>query len=342
MQKLLTRDQFREEVFERDNHRCVLCQSPAKDAHHIIERRLWSDGGYYLDNGASVCESCHIKCEQTIISVEDIRRAANILKPIIPDHLYRDERYDKWGNIVMANEQRLRGELFWDVSVQKILKEGAVLDLFTNRVKYPRTHHVPWSLGINDDDRVLSSLDEFKGRRVIVTLKMDGESTTMYSDGIHARSIDGRSHSSRDWVKNFWSSIKHDIPDGWRICGENLYAMHSIKYDDRSSYFMGFSVWTDKNICLDWDSTIEWFHLLGITPVPILYDGIFDEQVIKKLYDPKNDYDTKEGYVVRLATEFSYRQFRTVVGKYVRANHVQSDRHWMQGRIIIPNELAVV
>lgn len=332
MQKLLTRDQFREGVFERDNDRCVLCQTPAKDAHHIIERRLWPDGGYYLNNGASVCEPCHIKCEQTVVSVEDIRRAANILKPIIPDHLYSDERYDKWGNIIMANEQRLRGEIFWDVSVQKILKEGKVLDLFTDKVKYPRTHHLPWSSGINDDDRILDNLSEFNDQRVIVTRKMDGENTSWYQNYTHARSVDGRSHPSRDWVKNLWASVSGDIPDGWRVCGENLYAKHSIGYTDLPSYYMGFSIWNDKNECLDWDETITWFTLLGIEHVPILYDGVYDEKAIKALYDDRRDWDIHEGYVMRLARKFSYGEFRKCVGKYVRARHVTTSKHWMFGR----------
>ena len=38
MNKLLTRDQFREAVFARDNHKCVFCHQPAVDAHHILER----------------------------------------------------------------------------------------------------------------------------------------------------------------------------------------------------------------------------------------------------------------------------------------------------------------
>lgn len=36
--KLLSRDDFREGVFLRDNHQCVICKEPGKDAHHIIER----------------------------------------------------------------------------------------------------------------------------------------------------------------------------------------------------------------------------------------------------------------------------------------------------------------
>lgn len=57
---LLTRDNFRNSVFIRDNHRCVIYGNAGKDAHHIIERRLWNDGGYYLSNGATLCEVHHI------------------------------------------------------------------------------------------------------------------------------------------------------------------------------------------------------------------------------------------------------------------------------------------
>ena len=53
---LLSRDEFREGVFERDGHKCVVCKEQGKDAHHILERRLFNDGGYYLDNGATLCE----------------------------------------------------------------------------------------------------------------------------------------------------------------------------------------------------------------------------------------------------------------------------------------------
>src|SRR6185369_10119940 len=95
-----------------------------------MERRLWEDGGYYLDNGASLCGVCHIEAEETLISPEQIRKGAGIEKILLPPHLYPDYEYDKWGNIVNPNGTRLRGELFWDESVQKILKSGGVLDKF--------------------------------------------------------------------------------------------------------------------------------------------------------------------------------------------------------------------
>ena len=68
------------------------------------------------------------------------------------------------------------------------------------RIKYPTTPHLPFSLGIQSDDRRVQTLDGLVGREVVVTEKMDGENTTMYVDHIHARSLDSRHHPSRDWA----------------------------------------------------------------------------------------------------------------------------------------------
>ena len=335
---LLTREAFREAVFARDASRCVFCSEPAVDAHHIIERRLWPDGGYYLDNGASVCGTHHILCEETVLSVEDVREAAGIRKVLVPPHLYADTRMDKWGNPILEDGRRLPGELFSDESVRKILALGGVLNLLTHWVKYPRTHHLPWSQGMHDDDRVLPSLDGLQGKRVVVTEKMDGENTTLYQDYLHARSVDGRSHPSRNWVKGFWAQICGDIPERWRLCGENLYARHSIGYSALPSFFMGFSLWNEYNICLPWDETLEWFHLLGVTPVPVLYDGPFDEALIRGIWNDSR-WDASEGYVVRVADAIPYAEFRGLVGKFVRRGHVQTNKHWMHGQRIEPNGL---
>ncbi len=336
---LLARKAFEEAVFERDGHTCVFCDEPAQDAHHILERRLWPDGGYYIDNGASVCGKHHMDCEMTIISVEAVREACGITRAVIPPHLYDDQAYDKWGNPVMPSGQRLVGELFFDESVQKVLKAGGVLGDFTHYVKYPRTHHVPWSQSVNKDDRVQSSMAAFEDKRVIVTEKMDGENSSLYRDYFHARSVDGRNHPSRSWAKGFWASISQDIPEKWRVCAENLYAQHSISYEGLPSFLMGFSIWDERNVCLDWDQTSEWFELLGITRVPVLYDGIYDEALIKGLWDDSK-WGTSEGYVVRLAEEIAYKEFRHKVAKFVRKGHVQTTKHWMHGQRIIPNTLA--
>lgn len=204
--------------------------------------------------------------------------------------------------------------------------------------KYPRTRHLPWSPGASTDDLTAEGIDAFVGRRVIVTEKMDGENTTLYRDHSHARSLDSRHHPSRNWVKAMHGRIAHEIPEGWRLCGENLYARHSIAYEGLPSFFMLFSVWDADNRCLDWDRTVEWAQLLEVETVPVLYDGLFDVDWLREL-DAELDLERSEGYVVRLAEGFDYAAFGTSVAKWVRANHVQTDEHWMQ-QAIVPNELA--
>jgi len=331
MDKLLSRDDFRNGVFARDKHKCLMCDSPARDAHHILERRLFPDGGYYLDNGASLCEEHHLEAEMTTLSCEEIREKAGIERIILPPHLYRDQRYDKWGNPFLENGQRLRGELFDDPSVQKILEQGNVLDQFTKYVKYPRTYHLPWSPGLTKDDRVLDDTSIFFDQEVVVTVKMDGENTTLYNDYIHARSVD--SEYTAQWrtrIKQIWSEICWQIPDRWRICAENLQGKHSIKYEDLPSFLMAFSIWDEQNFCLSWDDTKEYCAVLDLEMVPELYRGIYDEDLIKSLYkDEKNC----EGYVVRLAGKFHYKDFRKSCGKFVRKDHVATSRHWKYEKI---------
>ena len=336
---LLSRDTFRTQVFARDGDLCVVCKVPAQDAHHIMERRLFDDGGYYLDNGASLCGACHIKAEQTVEGFLpcNIREKAGIDRIVLPPHLYSDNEYDKWGNIILSNGTRLKGELFYDESVQRALQP--VLSKFVPYVKYPRTFHLPWSPGTTEDDRVLPDCSQFQGKPVVVTVKMDGENTSAYSDGyIHARSIDGRNHPSRNWVKNFLTGRIHELPKGWHICGENLYAKHSIQYTDLESYFYLFSIWNDRNECLNWEDTKVWAQLLGLALVPTLYEGEWNEEYIKTLWAPRFGLNEMEGFVVRNAHTIPYWAFRYNFAKYVRACHVQTNKHWIK-TAIIKNEL---
>lgn len=204
-------------------------------------------------------------------------------------------------------------------------------------IKYPSTPHLPWTDHSTSDDKILQSLDAFIDKRVIVTEKMDGENTTMYHNIIHARSMDSVNHPSRNWVKNFWGSMRHRIPLDIRVCGENCYAKHSIHYTNLKSYFLGFNVWRE-NMCLSWDETLDIFKNLGIISVPVLYDGTFDIELIQGLM---GNPEKMEGYVVRVAGEFNVNDFPTHLAKYVRKNHVQTSEHWMK-QPVIPNILSEV
>lgn len=201
-------------------------------------------------------------------------------------------------------------------------------------MKYPRTPHLPQS-SATADGLVLDNSMIFGGKEVVVTVKMDGENTTMYRDHIHARSVNSGPHASRTWVKALHAGIKSDIPEGWRICGENLFATHSIRYENLTSYFQVFSVW-NGDLCLSWKDTAEWVELLGLNTVMVLGEGMWPCRgaaigaPLKQVAG-----DPCEGYVVRLASSFRYRDFQRSVAKCVRADHVQTDEHWMTSKMSV-------
>jgi hypothetical protein len=302
--ELLTREDFRSRVFARDFHTCVVpgCMKPAEDAHHIIERGLWPDGGYYLENGASLCDlngkGHHMDAEQNLILPQQLRDWIGIDKIALPPDWDDYLQYNKWGDILWTG-------------------------------KHPRTYHFPSSPGSSSDDKILQTVSQFNGIPLIVSEKMDGENTTMTRDHIHARSIDSETHSSQGWVRNLWGQIRWDIPKGMRITGENLYATHSIFYDDLPSYFMVHGVW-DGEVNLPHEEACEWAELLGLEMAPMMEhvttDSILD-LVDKWAAWQKHYPDTVEGFVIRYAGPIHVSEYKHLVGKWVRAGHVTTMDH---------------
>lgn len=199
------------------------------------------------------------------------------------------------------------------------------------RKKYPRTGHLPFSAGMTSDDKMTQDFSKLEGKEVIATLKLDGENTTLYSDGyLHARSIDGTSNWTRDIAKRILAGISHEIPEGWRLCCENVYAEHSIRYPDGylDGYLYLLSIWNEKNECLSWGDTEDFAQLLDLPQPKVLYKGIFDLGALKRVADAL-DPELEEGFVVRTTDGFAFEEFGHCVSKFVRANHVQTQEHWL-------------
>lgn len=200
-------------------------------------------------------------------------------------------------------------------------------------IKYPRTPHLPWSEGKTDDDKTLTSITHLDGLPLVWTIKMDGENTTMTKDKVYARSVDSADHPSRHWVKALWASIAYKISPNLRICGENLFAKHSIEYENLGSYFYVFNMWIGDK-CLPWEKTIELCKDFGFKYVGVLADNLSSDAfpAVHALF--LDGYaKIHEGYVVRNRNGFNYKDFSKNVAKYVRANHVQTDSHWMFSEI---------
>lgn len=206
------------------------------------------------------------------------------------------------------------------------------------RQKYPRTFHLPFSLCISSDDKVVTDLSLLEGQEVVATLKKDGENATLYKDGYsHARSIDSASPAYRNMIKSFWASRFYLLPDSYtHVCGEDLFAKHSIYYENLKSYFYGFSLWSGST-CIDWDTTVSVLNDLDIVSATEIYRGIFCQKTLKKLAS-ELDTETEEGFVVRLTSSFDYSDFEKCVVKWVRKDHVQTNEHWQHSQII-PNRV---
>lgn len=168
---------------------------------------------------------------------------------------------------------------------------------------------------------------------MVVTEKLDGENTTLYADGTcHARSMDSGAHPSRTWMKQLAARIGPQLPPDTRICGENVYARHSLAYDQLDGWFYGLSVWTG-DLVWAWDDTVAFLTGLGL-PVPaVRWRGVFDRKQIRALPVRRAQ---EEGYVVRVTASFTREEFGSSLAKWVRPNHVTTEAHWMSAPVV-PN-----
>ncbi|KKQ99976.1 MAG: hypothetical protein UT24_C0019G0016 [Candidatus Woesebacteria bacterium GW2011_GWB1_39_12] len=345
-----TRQAAKQTTHERDGWKCVVCGIPGNSEtlsdHHLIERSLWAseeNDGYICANLVSLCSSCHLKAEQTLISVEELREMAGITEIVVPEQFYPETQLTKWGDEILIGGRRLKGPLFDEESVQEVLREGRVLGFYDNRFKYPRTFHMPFSPGALSDDKKLKDCSQFEGKEVVIFVKIDGENFQVYSDGyMHARSLSKPNHPSQAWAKNYLSQRAYLIPEGWRLSCENVYAEHSIHYSNLDNYVYLFAIWNERNEVLPFDELVEWSELLDITLCPVLWRGIWDEEIVRNIYRSKYNLDDMEGWVSWTTHGFHYKDFHKNVAKYVQSGWSENIKHggihW-RDKPVIPNRL---
>lgn len=202
------------------------------------------------------------------------------------------------------------------------------------RFKHPRIYHCSFSEKLTTDDKRIDEVELFEGKDIVATGKLDGQNTSIYSDYLHARSISGTTHESMNWIKSYASTFQYKIHENWRICGEDVYATHSIRYNNLESYFYVHSIFDAYNVCLSYDDTCIVAKELGLQMVPLLYRGKFDLKKLKSLYKPTLNGDPLEGFVIRNAYEFQYDDFSQNVAKFVSSSFIIGDKHWSQEKVV--------
>ena len=212
-----------------------------------------------------------------------------------------------------------------------------------DKIKYPRSYHLHYSEKLSSkDDR--SHIDDahFIDKNVTCSIKMDGENTTCSNEYSHARSLNsGIDSEDRRWVESMRTSkIVGNIPDSYRICGENLFYKHTCAYDNLDSLFNVFSIWDNKK-CLSWKETVKISNELELSTVHIFYEGIYDKGLILEAFNNflESTTDDVEGFVVRNSGEFMYEDFKFNLSKFVRNTFVVPPQHWRHSKKTI-NKLS--
>lgn len=210
--------------------------------------------------------------------------------------------------------------------------------------KYGRTYHYPFSPGTTSDDRIshLYWDDMSVIKQVVHTEKLDGENSCLNKYGVFARSH--AAPTVHPWARHLqqkWELIKHDLGD-LEIFGENLYAVHSIKYINLTEHFFVFGV-RIHNQWLSWEETKFYAAMLDFSTVPEIKTAIptneeeFRKEVLsfvshQSVFGSEDVYTksacTMEGLVTRNTEGYSVDAFKNNVFKYVRKGHVKTDEHW--------------
>lgn len=255
----MRREDFREQVCERDGHECIVPWCPNEvspdpdgpgDQHHILERQLWPNGGYRPKNGVNVCEDHHRMAEQNEIPPQAFWRwiVENAGKEGTYVPLPEDVHL---GGIDQANSNTVG---IWTgpehASEFAVNKWGEPFEVpphsdLRTYPKYPSTRHllpVYWNSEIGTaemrtgrDDTGLTSVESFLNIPLVTTIKMDGSNAMLVKDTeepVRARNGRDAEHVSFDQLKQeYWNrNVYEHLPEYLQVFGENLHTKHSIHY----------------------------------------------------------------------------------------------------------------
>ena len=208
---------------------------------------------------------------------------------------------------------------------------------------YPRTHHLPFSPQVADDDIVQSNTGPLIGVETIITEKIDGGNCCLTDGKVFARTHSKEAdHASFDWVKGFYSQFSYcNLLNGLSLFGENMQAVHSIKYCNLKSFFYLFAVrdnenqrWYSFDDIIKLVSDIETETSISVPVLPVLRRGIFNTQseinnwMTSHISDSSILGGEREGFVIRTANEFPDNKFTDYTGKFVRKGHIQTKSDW--------------
>ena len=207
-------------------------------------------------------------------------------------------------------------------------------------LKYPRTPYWPSSPAIAKDGRYIKDTSPFINSPIIITEKLDGSNTMLREGEVYGRGDSEPSHKGwRAMVRKHhsWRTMTSKKLKEVAIYGEDIYAVHSIEYApvEEDATFYAFAIrMTTKDIFLGWNAMVNILSSVRINTVPVLFMGEFEhiDNLNDFLYYEHNQPSMlggeREGMVIRTLDSFYVKDFDKNIVKSVRANHVQTNKHW--------------
>ncbi len=190
--------------------------------------------------------------------------------------------------------------------------------------KHPSTPYLDISQTANEKVVVTQS---FIGERVTITEKMDGEITSIYPDGsFHARSLDSGAAWQRDVIHSYLSSIVSAMRYDEHFVFENMYAKHTIEYDDLESYLYLLYI-VRGGVVISHEQTRMIASKIGLAMPKVLFSGVFKSRTANEVITGG---DFREGFVIRTNRSFPYARLGPYTAKYVVSGFAQTDVHWTQ------------
>jgi hypothetical protein len=236
-----------------------------------------------------VCSPHHRDAEATTLSCVALRKAAGIVRVVLPPQLHEESRYDKWGNPMGRHGRRLRGELFFEEPVQRAL--APVLRLFVPRIEVPRTAHMSWSAGAPEfviDAQALVDVE------VVATADPDGSPLACDVEGLYVGTGDEVAVPA---LRELPRLVAELVPGG-RVSGIR-----------RGDEFVVTAAWDGRDNCLAWDETVLLAEMLELPVAATLARGRFTEGELRGLAGAIGDHR------LRPAGAFAFAAHRRCVGR---------------------------
>lgn len=143
-------------------------------------------------------------------------------------------------------------------------------------------------------------------------------------------------------LREFWQRVKYDL-GALEVFLENLYAVHSIEYQNLDHYFYVFAV-REGERWLSWEEVKFYAAMLDLPIVPQIEiqstptdKAAFEQKILNTVatagaFAPVDTVTEKpctmEGIVSRNSDAFPTEAFARNVFKWVRKGHVKTDEHW--------------